>query len=711
MKVKYIFFSVLMICLLAVTNTNAQVPPQGINYQAVARNSSGNILVSQSVTLRATVLSGSASGTAQWIETHAVTTNQFGLINVTIGQGTRTGGAQTVFANIDWASGKYFLKIEMDAGSGYSDMGTTQLQAVPYSFVAGKATNMKLDDLTDVSTSGVTDGQVLKYDNNSSSWKPGNDNSAGGNYNAGTGIDITGTTITNTAPDKTVVLTGTGATSVTGTYPNFTISSTDNNTTYVAGTNISITGGNTINNTAPDKTVSITGTGATSVTGTYPNFTVSSTDNNTTYTAGSGLALTGTSFSLAQQSATNGQVLQWNGASWAPATPGAGSSWNLTGNSGTSAGTNYIGTSDGVDLVIKTNGTERFRVLSGGNIGIGTTTPSYMLHMIGSAGTGSSVAVISNNNAAGVGLTGQNLAASGASTGVGVYGATQQSNGFGVYATNLSAGGTGILGVGNNLGSYTLPTGGAGGAFYGTANGAYGFATGNGGYGVYGRADNVSSAYGVIGRANNVLGAGPSQGSGGMFIGNSYGVTGYQYTTTGQTAGGYFISGDGAGGATSTTLVEAFSSGGTHYKIWQNVVGSVATSVPDLNNQPATLHAIETPEFYFQDYGQAKLVNGQAHIDIDPILAKNVAINEKHPLRVFIQLEGDCKGVYVTNKTATGFDVIELGGGNSNVTFQWSVTCNVADAVIGGRVSPFADLRFEPGPVSNLKQLPIDPLK
>ena len=74
-------------------------------------------------------------------------------------------------------------------------------------------------------------------------------------------------------------------------------------------------------------------------------------------------------------------------------------------------------------------------------------------------------------------------------------------------------------------------------------------------------------------------------------------------------------------------------------------------------------------------------------------------------LRVFVQLEGDCNGVYVTNKTATGFDVVELNNGSSNVSFQWSITANVADAQIGSRTSRFADLRFEPGPVSDMQPL------
>jgi hypothetical protein len=116
--------------------------------------------------------------------------------------------------------------------------------------------------------------------------------------NAGTGISVDSTTgnvtVTNTSPDQTVTLTGSGATNVSGTYPDFTISSTD--TTYTAGTGIDVTS-DIITNTAPDQTVSITSSGSATVTGTYPNFNVDATDTNTTYTAGSGLDLTGTVFS------------------------------------------------------------------------------------------------------------------------------------------------------------------------------------------------------------------------------------------------------------------------------------------------------------------------------------------------------------------------------------------------------------------------------
>ncbi len=101
---------------------------------------------------------------------------------------------------------------------------------------------------------------------------------------AGTGISISSatgnSTITNTAPDQTVVLTGSGGITITGTYPSFNVDSVFGGViTVTAGTNISITGTASdpiINNTAPDQVVTISGAGATSVAGSYPNFTVSS---------------------------------------------------------------------------------------------------------------------------------------------------------------------------------------------------------------------------------------------------------------------------------------------------------------------------------------------------------------------------------------------------------------------------------------------------
>jgi hypothetical protein len=69
----------------------------------------------------------------------------------------------------------------------------------------------------------------------------------------------------------------------------------------------------------------------------------------------------------------------WNGTLWTPFTGGSG--WSLTGNAGTTPGTNFLGTTGAQDLIIKTNNTEAIRVLNGGNVGIGTTAPTTKLHI------------------------------------------------------------------------------------------------------------------------------------------------------------------------------------------------------------------------------------------------------------------------------------------------------------------------------------------
>lgn len=183
-------------------------------------------------------------------------------------------------------------------------------------------------------------------------------------------------------------------------------------------------------------------------------------------------------------------------------------------------------------------------------------------------------------------------------------------------------------------------------------------------------------------------------GAGVAGTGSQYGSYGYYTNTSGQRAGGVFN-----GASSNSVLVSAFSSGGTSYKIWGN--GTVSTVARDLHGNTVTLHCPEAPEILFQDFGKGVLVNGTAHIEIDPIFARNVIVDDQHPLRAIVQPEGECSGVFVTNKTQYGFDVKELNGGTSNIPFTWFVTCNRADEVSpdGTIISRNQDMRFEPGPL------------
>lgn len=59
-------------------------------------------------------------------------------------------------------------------------------------------------------------------------------------------------------------------------------------------------------------------------------------------------------------------------------------------------------------------------------------------------------------------------------------------------------------------------------------------------------------------------------------------------------------------------------------------------------------------------------------MDLDPDFLEVTEVTKADPLKVFVQLSGDCGGVYVV-KSATGFEVIELGKGASSVAFDWRV--------------------------------------
>ena len=110
--------------------TNAQT---GLNFQGVARTSNNVILASQAITIKLSILQGSATGTADYSETRKVTTNAQGLFTAVIGD---TGAISTLgnFTTINWKLSPKFLKIEMDAAAGtnFITMGTTQFQYVAY---------------------------------------------------------------------------------------------------------------------------------------------------------------------------------------------------------------------------------------------------------------------------------------------------------------------------------------------------------------------------------------------------------------------------------------------------------------------------------------------------------------------------------------------------------------------------------------------------
>lgn len=118
----------------------AQVPPQGISYQAVARNDNGTPMASQVVSIRFSILANAPDGIAMWIESHELITDQYGLFSTVIGQGTPEGGNSPTFDLIQWQNATYYLQVELDPGDGiYELMGTSEFLTVPYAFYAAKS--------------------------------------------------------------------------------------------------------------------------------------------------------------------------------------------------------------------------------------------------------------------------------------------------------------------------------------------------------------------------------------------------------------------------------------------------------------------------------------------------------------------------------------------------------------------------------------------
>jgi hypothetical protein len=89
---KNLRFRLALVCLslfsLVFSNNAWSQAPEKFNYQAVVRNASGEIIASSSVSMRIAILSGSSTGTEVFAEEHALTTNDFGLVNFQIGGGS-----------------------------------------------------------------------------------------------------------------------------------------------------------------------------------------------------------------------------------------------------------------------------------------------------------------------------------------------------------------------------------------------------------------------------------------------------------------------------------------------------------------------------------------------------------------------------------------------------------------------------------------------
>ena len=377
----------------------------------------------------------------------------------------------------------------------------------------------------------------------------------------------------------------------------------------------------------------------------------------------------------------------WSGAEWvALKTPNL-QNWSLIGNGGTIPGTNYLGTSDNKDLQIKTNNQLRMTTKNSGEVIIGnTTTPiANTLTTIIPKGTQIGLFAYSDNSPRTIRAL------------------NVDNTEFVIDGGNLDPdGGRGVIGISANLASSSSNTvmgvlGVAGRTTFTELPGESVGLSGQGTTGLHVRGigktgnNDYFSAYFEYDQDDNLS---TSNGPQARIAGKDF-----DYFTGGAarrdvTYGGYFD----ANTSTTDYVFVGARNNNTSYKVLGG--GSVSTMVKDDEGNNRILHATETPEILFEDFGTGKLINGVAYIDLDPVFSKNIFVSEKHPMKVFIQLEGDSKGVYVSEKSAKGFSVKELQNGSSNVSFSWNVVANRKDTLKedGSIDSEHVGVRFPIGP-------------
>lgn len=145
----------LVVCsFLLTSDLFSQGVPDGIIFQALAKDPSGVPARGRKVHIKDAIIQTTATGTVVYSESFVLTASEDGVFTITIGKGTRLSGANKL-SDIDWNAGPFFLNIkaaieptivtpEWKAEEQYVDMGTSQFWTVPFAFTAAKVAGLEL---------------------------------------------------------------------------------------------------------------------------------------------------------------------------------------------------------------------------------------------------------------------------------------------------------------------------------------------------------------------------------------------------------------------------------------------------------------------------------------------------------------------------------------------------------------------------------------
>lgn len=233
--------------------------------------------------------------------------------------------------------------------------------------------------------------------------------------------------------------------------------------------------------------------------------------------------------------------------------------------------------------------------------------------------------------------------------GIGIYGVASSLNGIGVFGESVSESTTGLTTAGMGAGVW-----------------------GDGGSGSSGR-------IGVVGTVDDNIA--------GLFINNSPSEQYTMYVQSLNSAANPFIA-YGTGGSCD---IDANGN--------LTCTGTVSTVVPiNGGKRMAAMSAIVSPVNWTEDAGESQLSNGAAVVEMDSTFTS--AVNTEMKYQVFLTPYGDCKGLYVTNRTANSFEVHELGGGTSNLSFGYRIMA-VRKSYEAIR---FADHRHDLNVIKNMRE-------
>ena len=158
----------LSVLLTLITGILCSQIPQGINYQAVARNSSGLPIMNTTIQVRLGILSDTITPVIVWEELHSsVKTNITGAFNLVVGTGVKQSGSAASFPEIDWSNGPLYLKIQVNYLGSWIYMGSARLWTVPYAMVAGNMSGpVNVNKLAVEGETEVPDEALFEVKNN-----------------------------------------------------------------------------------------------------------------------------------------------------------------------------------------------------------------------------------------------------------------------------------------------------------------------------------------------------------------------------------------------------------------------------------------------------------------------------------------------------------------------------------------------------------------